>query len=239
MPRFFISDPPLDSNLVIMGEDARHIGRSLRMRLGDNITVCCQKTDYICRILKISDEAVICEILSKSESIEPSIDLTLFMAVPKLDKLELIVQKATELGAVKIVPVMTERCVSRPDGKQFSKKRERLERIALEAAKQSGRGIVPSVSDIIGLKECIESMRELDLGIVCYEKGGQPLGSFEYKSGMKVGLLVGSEGGFSPSEAESFRGAGLKLAWLGQRILRCETAPLAAISIIMNLSGNM
>lgn len=239
MPRFFIDNPPAGDSLAITGDDARHIGRSLRMRLGDEITVCCQKTDYRCRLQKISDEAVNCEILSKAESIEPSIDLTLFMAVPKLDKLELIVQKATELGAAGIVPVMTERCVSRPDAGQFAKKRERLERIALEAAKQSGRGIVPKVSDIIILKDCIERMQQMDLGIVCYEKGGVSLGSFEYNIGMSLGLLVGSEGGFSPDEAGSFREAGLKIAWLGQRILRCETAPLAAISIIMNLSGNM
>lgn len=239
MPRFFINDPPADSHLAIAGDDARHIGRSLRMRLGDEITVCCQKTDYKCKILTISDEEVLCEILSRSDSIEPSIELTLFMAVPKLDKLELIVQKATELGAAAIVPVMSERCVSRPEAKQFAKKRERLERIALEAAKQSGRGIVPAVSDIISLKECIDRMKEMDLGIVCYEKGGISLSSFDYKNGMSLGLLIGSEGGFSQEEAELFKKNGLGIAWLGQRILRCETAPLAAISIIMHISGNM
>ena len=135
MPRFFSGEAPFENSINLYGDDARHIGRSLRMRLGDVITVCYDKVDYSCRILKISDEVINLEVIDESPSLEPDIELTLYQAVPKLDKLELIVQKATELGAVRIVPVMTARCVSRPDSKQFSKKRERLERIALEAAK--------------------------------------------------------------------------------------------------------
>ncbi len=239
MPRFFSGEAPFENTLNLYGDDARHIGRSLRMRLGDVITVCCDKTDYSCRILKISDEVINLEVIESSPSLEPSIDLTLYQAVPKLDKLELIVQKATELGAVKIVPVLTARCVSRPDAKQFAKKRERLERIALEAAKQSGRGIIPEVMDIITLDECIEEMKQLDLGLICYEKGGKPLNSFEYKNGARIGVLIGSEGGFDEKEAQACRDAGVFPVWLGARILRCETAPISAISIIMNLTGNM
>ncbi len=239
MPRFFSSEAPYENSINLYGDDARHIGRSLRMRLGDEITVCFDKTDYLCKILKISDEVVNLEVISASPSSEPSIDLTLYMAVPKLDKLELIVQKATELGAVKIVPVLTKRCVSRPDAKQFAKKRERLERIALEAAKQSGRGIVPEVSDIISLKDCIDQMQKLDLKLICYEKGGKPLNQFEYPSGASLGVLIGSEGGFDEDEVRMCEDAGVHPIWLGTRILRCETAPIAAISIIMNLSGNM
>lgn len=239
MPRFFSSEAPFDNKVNLYGDDARHIGRSLRMRLGDVITVCFDKTDYLCKILKISDEVINLEVLESAPSQEPSIDLTLYQAVPKLDKLELIVQKATELGAARIVPVMTSRCVSRPDAKQFSKKRERLERIALEAAKQSGRGIIPRISDIISFDECIADMKELDLSLICYEKGGKPLGSFEYPKGAKVGVLIGSEGGFDEKEASACVDAGVSPVWLGARILRCETAPIAAISIIMNLSGNM
>ena len=161
------------------------------------------------------------------------------MALPKLDKLELVVQKATELGAVRIVPVLTSRCVSRPSNEQFAKKRERLAKIAFEAAKQSGRGIVPEVSDIISLKECAEELSRLDLGLVCYEKGGSSLSEFGIRPGMTIGVLVGSEGGFEQSEVELCRDGGAKIVWLGQRILRCETAPIAAISIIMHLSGDM
>lgn len=239
MPRFFCNSPPVGKSLSLFGEDAIHIGRSLRMRLGDVITVCCNKTDYSCKILKISDEAIELEILSHSPSPEPSVSLTLFMAVPKLDKLELIVQKATELGAVEIVPVLTQRCVSRPDPKQFTKKRERLAKIALEAAKQSGRGIVPTVSDIISLECCIEKMKAMDLGLICYEKGGKSLSEFRYSPGDMVGVLIGSEGGFSPDEVTLCEQNAIEKIWLGERILRCETAPISAISIIMHLSGNM
>lgn len=239
MPRFFATEAPSGNSMYLFGDDARHIGRSLRMRLGDVITVCYEKTDYSCKILKISDEVIELEVLSSEPSSEPSIDLILYMAMPKLDKLELIVQKATELGAVKIVPVMTQRCVSRPDEKQFFKKRERLERIAFEAAKQSGRGIVPKVSDIISLKECVKQMQELDLGLICYEKGGKPLNEFEYAQKSSIGIFIGSEGGFDADEVKLCEDSGILPVWLGTRILRCETAPIAAISIIMNLTGNM
>ncbi|HIS23893.1 MAG TPA: 16S rRNA (uracil(1498)-N(3))-methyltransferase [Candidatus Faeciplasma gallinarum] len=239
MPRFFISEPPDGGYAQICGDDARHIGRSLRMRIGDEITVCCDKTDYSCKILSISDESVDLEVKSSKPSEEPSIFLTLFMAMPKLDKLELIAQKATELGACRIVSVLTSRCVSRPDRAQFAKKRERLAKIVLEAAKQSGRGIIPEVSDIISLKECTAEMKKLDLGLVCYEKGGLPLDRFSYPAGSHIGLLVGSEGGFEEDEIRLCRENGINAVWLGQRILRCETAPIAAISIIMHLSKNM
>lgn len=239
MPRFFCNSPPVDNALSLFGDDAIHIGRSLRMRLGDVITVCCDKTDYSCKILRISDKEIALEVISQSPSPEPDVSLTLFMAVPKLDKLELIVQKATELGAVEIVPVMTRRCVSRPDKVQFAKKRERLSKIALEAAKQSGRGIVPAVSDIISLECCVERMKSMDTGLILYENGGQSLKEFEYGKGDSVGILVGSEGGFDPEEVALCEQNGIKKIWLGDRILRCETAPISAISIIMCLSGNM
>lgn len=239
MPRFFVSDPPEGDIINIYGDDARHIGRSLRMRLGDEITVCRLKKDYICNILTISDDCVTVHINEERKSKEPSINLTLYMAVPKLDKLELIVQKATELGAAKIVPVLTKRCVSRPDPKQFSKKRERLERIALEAAKQSERGIVPEVSDIIDFDACVNEMKNYDVSLVCYEKGGVSLSSIKYPKNSDICVFIGSEGGFEQEEINRLSDSGVKTIWLGDRILRCETAPISAISIIMHLTGNM
>ena len=244
MPRFFADEPPVNGEIIITGEDARHIGRSLRMAVGEEITVCRGGSDYICRLEKISDSAVIAKVITEEKSKEPSISLTLFQAMPKTDKLELIVQKAVELGAVRIVPVMTRRCISRPEKSQFEKKRERLQKIALEAAKQSGRGIIPEVSGIISFEKCIEEMRALDLGLMCYEKFSGSLNSMrlselKYPVGGSVGLLVGSEGGFDAAEAEAAVTAGIKPIWLGDRILRCETAPLAAISVIMSLTGNI
>ena len=239
MPRFFIDVPPAGENIIISGDDARHIGRSLRMAAGENITVCCGGRDYLCRLEKISDISVTAKIISVEDSKEPSVNLILYQALPKLDKLELIIQKAVELGASRIVPVMTKRCVSRPDSAQFEKKRERLQRISLEAAKQSGRGIIPGVRGIISFENCIAEMKRLDSGLICYEKGGIRLNQANLPKNGAIGLLVGPEGGFEAYEAEEAEKNGVKKIWLGDRILRCETAPLAAISIIMNLTDNI
>ena len=239
MPRFFVDEPPINGEVLISGEDAHHIGRSLRMAVGEEITVCHSRTDYLCRLEKISDSAVIAKTISEERSKEPNIELTLYQALPKMDKLELIVQKAVELGAVKIVPVMTRRCIARPEKAQFDKKRDRLQKIALEAAKQSGRGIIPTVSGIISFEKCLDEMNGFDLGLICYEKGGQRLSKQKYPIGGKIGLLIGSEGGFDQIEAEAAVSAGIIPIWLGDRILRCETAPVAAISIIMNLTDNI
>lgn len=244
MPRFFIgSENICGEEAFVTGADAVHIGRSLRMRLGDEITLCYEGREYSCKLLSISDTVCRCEILSCAEGeSEPDIALTLFQAVPKSDKLELIVQKAVELGACGICPVLTGRCVSRPDEKSFRKKLDRLNKIALEAAKQCGRSIVPTVSEIISFDECVKRLCEKDIPIICYEKGGKNLREINWgdrKANVSVGVLVGSEGGFEPSEAEKCISAGIIPVGLGSRILRCETAPIAALSIIMNLTGNM
>lgn len=240
MPRFFVDDKPQNGTLSVFGEDARHIARSLRMAIGEKITVCSNGTDYLCELKKISDTAVLCEVISEESSREPSITLTLFQALPKQDKLELIIQKAVELGACEVVPVMTKRCVARPEKGQFDKKLERLGRISLEAAKQSGRGIIPQVSGIITFEECLERLKACDLSLICYEKqGGKRLSEIDFSGVKTVGVFIGSEGGFEAAEAEKAVSAGAVPIWLGDRILRCETAPLAAISIIMSLTGNI
>lgn len=238
MPRFF-SDDISDTTAIISGSDAVHIGRSLRMRLGDELTVCKNGVDYNTIIKSISDEQVVCEIKSFVPASEPNIDLTLFQAVPKGDKLEYIIQKAVELGVARIYPVITSRCVSRPDKKGFDKKRKRLQKIALEAAKQSGRGIIPQVEDIIDINKCSELLGELDYAFVCYEKGGKRLNDTDLTADSTVGVFIGSEGGFEQSEVDLCVDNGAVTIGLGSRILRCETAPLTAISIIMNLTGNI
>ncbi|MCQ2513324.1 MAG: 16S rRNA (uracil(1498)-N(3))-methyltransferase, partial [Lachnospiraceae bacterium] len=149
------------------------MGRSLRMRLGDELVVCNNGIEYNTIIESISDEQVVCKIKSfQTSQTEPNVKLTLFQAMPKSDKLDFIVQKAVELGVSKICTVITSRCVSRPDKKSFEKKKKRLQKIALEAAKQSGRGIIPEISDIITFDECLNLMGEQDLNLICYEKGG-------------------------------------------------------------------
>lgn len=241
MPRFFVQKNNINSeHIIVDGGDAIHIGRSLRMKLGDMITLCCDGIEYESKIISISDSMVDCEIVSsKQGETEPDIKLTLFQAIPKSDKLEFIVQKAVELGACDIVPVLTSRCVSRPDKKSFKKKLERLNKIALEAAKQCGRSVIPAVRDFITFDECVNELKQKDLGLICYEKGGKNLKETVLESCKTVGVFIGSEGGFDSTEAEKCIENGVVPISLGSRILRCETAPVAAISIIMNITGNM
>ncbi len=242
MPRFFVEKKNIsDTYITICGDDARHIGRSLRMKLSEKITVCCQNTDYKCEIKSISDEEVVASIISVKKNIsEPDISLTLFQAVPKADKLEFIVQKAVELGAAQIVPVLTRRCVAKYDEKSFAKKLVRLQKIAKEAAMQSGRGIVPRISSIITLNDYCEHLDDFDLNLLCYEGGGRKLSEIDSLNEAKsVSLFIGSEGGFDEEEVLKATQRGAVPVTLGNRILRCETAPICAISIIMNLSGNI
>ncbi len=242
MPRFFVEKKNIsDTYITISGDDARHIGRSLRMKLSEKITVCCQNTDYECEIKSISDEEVVASIISVKKNIsEPDISLTLFQAVPKADKLEFIVQKAVELGAAQIVPVLTRRCVAKYDEKSFAKKLVRLQKIAKEAAMQSGRGIVPQISSIISLNDYCERLDDFDLNLLCYEGGGRKLREIvSLKEAKSVNHFIGSEGGFDEEEVLKATQRGAVPVTLGNRILRCETAPICAISIIMNLSGNI
>lgn len=243
MPRFFV-DSVSGDKISIRGNDAYHIGRSLRMRLGDVITVCADRVEYRAKILSISDKEVVCDVLSAEESAnEPSVNVVLYQALPKSDKMDLIVQKAVELGVYKIVPVITARCVSRPAKSGYEKRVERYNKIALEAAKQSGRGYVPGVTNFISFDECIAELKECDESFMCYEKGGVSLsktGLSNAAEGIKtIGLFIGCEGGFETHEAESCGLAGVTVVSLGPRILRCETAPLAALSVIMSMTGNM
>ncbi len=241
MPRFFAQKRAFTGTAVTLEKpDSIHIGRSLRMRIGDEITVCCEGEEFICHIRTISDESVVCDIISSEMSRnEPDVKVTLFQALPKGDKLDTIVQKAVELGVTNICPVLTSRCVARASQKDFEKKRARLQRIALEAAKQSGRGIVPQVSELLTVAQAAQQLAENDFPLICYECGGANLGSVGLKNNSSIGIFIGSEGGFEKSEVELCTSSGAVAIGLGPRILRCETAPLAALSIVMNLTGNM
>ncbi len=240
MPRFFTNEID-ENNIVIIGNDAHHIGYSLRMKPGEPVTVCCAGVDYNCVISSITGDSVYLDLVDKQPcAAEPDIEVTLFQAVPKLDKLEYIIQKSVELGVTRIVPVLTRRCISRPDGKDFAKKLPRLEKIAVEAAKQSGRGIVPEVMPVVPYKKALEMMRELDRTVFLYEEeGGRSFGEVDFSGTRRIGIVVGSEGGFDAEEAQAAAEAGAVQVWLGKRILRCETAPITALSILMFLTNNM
>ncbi len=240
MPRFFTNEID-ENNITLTGSDAVHVGRSLRMKPGEPLTVCCGGIDYNCEISEITSDTVYLSLKEKVVcAAEPNIEVTLFQAVPKMDKLEYIIQKSVELGVSRIVPMLTRRCVSRPDERDFAKKLARLTKIAAEAAKQSGRGIIPQVTPIVSYKKALEMMKELDQNVLLYEEeGGVSFGEVDLTGAKTVGLVIGSEGGFDREEAEACTAVGAAQVWLGKRILRCETAPITALSILMFLTNNM
>lgn len=240
MPRFFTQTISREGG-SITGDDAKHIAKVLRMKIGEELTVCDTKGyDYHCMIESLSDKEVTLKVLSaeKSQS-EPSVKVHLYQAMPKGDKLELIIQKAVELGVDSITPVMTRRCVSKPDAKSMAKKLERYNRIALEAAKQSGRGKIPQVKPLLDLNEALDEMAETSCPILFYENATAPAKEVIDQAGQEIAVLIGSEGGFDESEVVKAKEKGCQVLSLGKRILRCETAPLAALSIIMFETGNM
>lgn len=240
MPRFFLPVCEGDHFINITGDDARHIGRSLRMKKGEILTVTCQGVDYTCSISSITETNVTLEIISAEHcQAEPTVKLTLYQALPKSDKLEFIIQKAVELGASAIVPVMTRRCVARMTERDFERKIVRFEKIAHEAAKQSGRGIIPKIMPVINFREAVEKMKNDECAVMLYENGGVHFSETNVKDSKSISILVGSEGGFDEEEAEYAKESGITPVWLGKRILRCETAPVTAISIAMFLTKNL
>lgn len=238
MPRFFIDkDQISDSALFIDGDDSRHIARSLRMAVGDELTVSDKNgQEYLCVLTKIRDDRCDADIISvRSSDTEPKCRITLFMAYPKGDKLETVIQKAVELGAHEIVPFESSRCVKRPKADKASEKRARLARIAEEAAKQCGRGCLPVISLPIKYEDVLARAKEYDLPLFCYEGSNTlSLKSVLEKHDMpkSIAVVVGSEGGFSEDEAKNAVTAGFISVGLGPRILRCETAPDYALSCI-------
>ena len=239
MPRFFIDRSQIeDSSLFILGDDARHIARSLRMAVGDEITVSDgEGTEYASRLTRIRDDRCDADIIEKKASAsEPKSRITLFMAYPKSDKLETVIQKAVELGATEIVPFESSRCIKKPKADKVAERTARLSRIAEEAAKQCGRATLPTVALPISFGEMIKNANEKELALFCYEGEGtvslKTILDGLSEAPKSIAVIVGCEGGFSPDEAKAAEEAGFKMANLGPRILRCETAPDYCLSAI-------
>ena len=246
MPRFFMAGSTVagGSTILITGADAEH-AKVLRLRVGDRIVVCDgEKTDHHCTIKKISPEAVEAEVV---ESVpcpaEPSVRCVILAGLPKQgERADFIVQKCTESGASEIVFFQAHRCVARPDAKGLEKKLQRWQRIAEEAAKQSGRGIIPAVSAVDSFAGALDIAIKTDLPLFMYETGERTeLKTVIEQAGTitSAAILTGPEGGFEPYEAELARKIGFRLVSMGPRILRCETAPLAALTALMYATGNL
>lgn len=233
MHRFFVQPDNISNNkAIISGEDAAHIIRVLRLAPNDEITICnSANLEYTAKIESVKTDTIECSLLYEREcEAEPKCSITLYQGLPKLDKLELIIQKCVEIGAVKIVPVVTARCVALP-GKNDTNKIKRYQRIAYEAAKQSGRGIIPEVENITELKKC--NISRHDLTLFCYE--AEKRNTLKqvlriHADAKDIGIIIGPEGGFEQYEAEWAQSMGAVPVTLGNRILRTETAGIAALA---------
>lgn len=226
---------------LITGEDAVHITKSLRMSVGEVLTLCdSRRVEHLCKIEKINEEGVWVRVTAAEEcSHEPSVEVTLYFALTKGDKPENVIQKSVELGVHRIVPVLTERCISRPDKKAAVKKGQRYQKIAMQAAMQSRRGMIPEVEEIRELSAAVREFSQADKVIVFYEGGGKPLREILTPEDRKIAIFIGPEGGLAEGEVALMQENGAKTATLGKRILRAETAPLAALSAIMFHTGNL
>lgn len=244
MAWFFTQQNIIGNRYTITGENARHISKVLRMKEGEELTlVTPDKTQCLCVILNIDSDGVTVDIKSKTPCLnEPGVFITLYQALVKGDKMDYIIQKCVELGVSRIVPMVSARCISRPDAKSLAKKQDRWQKIALGAAMQSRRGIIPEVCPCVSFEQAAELTKANDKTIIFYEMGGSRMGdilSSAMETPLKsIGMFIGSEGGFEQSEVELITKDGGSAATLGRRILRAETAPLVALSVIMYQTGN-
>ena len=238
MPRFFAQGSSIKEGCVtITGEDAHHISYALRMAVGDEITVADGAgSTYLCRIARMDGTTVSAEILSKVDDLaESPVEIHLFQAYPKSDKLEFIIQKAVELGVSAITPFESERCIKRPKADKIAHVLERQRRIATEAAKQSGRAVLPTVNAPISFDEMLKEAALYPLTLFAHPSDAcvSLAKTFaDHPNVRRIAVVVGSEGGFSEDELRMAMNAGFIPTSLGSRILRCETAPLFLLSAI-------
>lgn len=241
MPRFFVDKAAIGADFFILtGENAAH-AKVLRLKNGDAVTVCDgEGTDYRCTVSDVSNGqvALVVNAADKTEN-EPTVSCTVLMAFAKSDKFEHVIQKATELGATELIGFPCARCVSRPDEKSLAKKLERWQKIAASAAEQSGRGRIPRVRVLSSYAEALRCAAEAELSVCFYENEEQLTfrAAIEAAPFTTASILTGPEGGFEPEEIRQAAEAGLKICTLGNRILRCETAPLCALSALMYATG--
>lgn len=240
MQHFFVTpDQVQNDKIYIEGSDVNHIKNVLRMHTGEEVTVNDgNNQSYLCKIEAFQNEQVVLNIVeSKTTDSELLSKIYLFQGLPKQDKMELIVQKAVELGVYQVIPVATKRAVVKLDEKKAAKKVGRWQQISESAAKQAGRGYIPEVHSVMSYKEALEYARELDVVLIPYELATgmkatkQVIGSI--KKGDSIGVFIGPEGGFEHEEVEQALEIGAKSITLGKRILRTETAGLTTLSLLM------
>ena len=243
MGKFFVKANQIEENKIkIIGSDVNHIKNVLRLKVDDDINVCNSddQKNYICAISNINSNEIECTILKEVVgSAEGKVSITIYQGLPKADKMELIIQKGTELGVKEFIPVNFKRCIVKLDSKDEAKKIERWNKIAEVASKQSGRDIVPNVGNILNLKQIVDDFEKYDLVLLCYEDEKNNLIKNELvkikesQDAYKIAVIIGPEGGIDSEEVDFLRENGAKVVSLGSRILRTETVALMVSSVIM------
>jgi 16S rRNA (uracil1498-N3)-methyltransferase len=229
----FFTDPPRDDIAQLNAEDARHVLRSLRMQPGDLLAVASEGRRWEAR-LQVQGDQVSARLVRELPSGEPRTQVTLYQGLAKGDRMDFLVQKCSELGAVRIVPCLFSRCVARWEG--AGSKLSRWRRIAREAAVQSGRSVIPRVENCLSFEALCQRLPSHGLALVPWEEGGQPMAEAIEEAPDDIALVIGPEGGIAPDEINLLAARPLTL---GPRILRTETAGMAALTMLLTLRGDM
>ena len=242
MPKFFIKSSQIENDkITIIGEDVNHIANVLRKQIEDELNICNIDTsdNFLCQIKKREKEKIECKIIKTTASkTETHTYITVFQGLPKAEKMEFIIQKCTEIGVKEFVPVQMERCIVKFDSKTANKKIERWEKIAETAAKQSGRDIIPKVENVLNFQNLLNLIKKYDIVLLAYENEHRNtlknvLKKLKKAENLKVGIIIGPEGGITDAEVKSLEQNGAKTITLGNRILRTETAGIVTSSIII------
>ena len=245
MPKFFVKEEAIQNQQIeIKGKDVNHIKNVLRKKAGDEIILCNIDTakDYRCKITQIEEDVILTNITEELDTnTEAKVEVSIYQGLPKADKMELVIQKAVELGVHDITPIEMKYCVVKLDDKDKRKKQERWQKIAEVAAKQSGRNQIPTINDIISVKNICNLCPKYDIVLVAYEKEEknklkqelEKLKTKENNENLKIAIVIGPEGGIDEAEIELLRKNGAKVVTLGKRILRTETVALQMLSVIM------
>lgn len=248
MPKFFVKkEQILNDKIIINGQDVNHIKRVLRAKIGDELQICNSQNgeNFLCDIEMINNEDILCSIKQKvEEKVESNVEVTIFQGLPKGDKMEYIIQKSVELGVYDITPVEMKRCVVKLNEKDKGKKIIRWQKISEVAAKQCGRDLIPKINDIINLKKICNLIDNYDIVLVAYENERDNTLKEQLKiikdkvkldnnNKLKIGILIGPEGGLEEDDVENLKNNGAEVITLGKRILRTETVALSVLSIIM------
>lgn len=242
MPKFFIKSNQIENDkITIIGEDVNHIANVLRKQIDDELNICNIDTsdNFLCQINKIEKEKIECKIIKITASkTETNTYITVFQGLPKAEKMEFIIQKCTEIGVKEFVPVQMERCIVKFDSKTANKKIERWEKIAETAAKQSGRDIIPKVENVLNFQNLLNLIKKYDIVLLAYENEHSNtlknvLKNLKKTENLKIGIIIGPEGGITDEEVKSLEQNGATTITLGNRILRTETAGIVTSSIII------